>query len=135
MGGADQIGDHADAQRQVARQQPGVEHRVIPRGPGVQRSADILDILGDRAGVARACALEHHMLDHMGQPAEASRLRSRADIGIEAHRQRLHPVHRLDRDGQPVRQSVEVGAHAASASVARSAICASTASRVAGSVT
>ena len=128
---ADEVGDQLDAQRQVAAKQPGVEHGMVARRPGVQRSPDILDVLGDALGVATAGALEHHMLDQMGEPALAGSLGPRADVGIKADGKRLDAGHGLDRHGQPVGQAVKPCAHPRGR--ARAPICASTAASVAGS--
>ena len=88
-----------------------MECRLVARGPGVERPADILDRFGDAAGVAAARALEHHMLDEVGQAAERLRLGSRSDAGIEADRGRLRARHRVDRDGHAVGEAMERRGH------------------------
>ena len=103
---AHEIGDQLGDERQVAGQRPAVKHRLVARGPGVERSADILDRFGERARVAAAGALEHHMLDEMREAAELLRLGARADARIEAERDRLRARQRVDRDGQAIRQDV-----------------------------
>ena len=70
--------------------------------------ADILDRLGDGAGVAASRALEHHMLDQMGEPALAVRLRARPDEGMEPDRRRLRARHRVDRDGHAIGEAGEL---------------------------
>jgi hypothetical protein len=110
---ADQIGDHIEPEREIASEEAGVEDGVVARSPGVERAAGILDRLGNRARVAIARALEHHMLDHVGEARKSLGLRARTDIGIEADRDRLDAGHRLDRDGEPVRQAMEARGHAA----------------------
>ena len=53
-------------------------------------------------------ALEHHMLDEVGEPALAVGLRARADRGVEPDRGRLRAVHRVDRDRHAVGQAGEL---------------------------
>ena len=73
---ADEVGDEFGDERQIAGERASVEHGLVARGPGVERAADILDDLGERTRVAAAGALEHHMLDEMGEAAKTRRLRA-----------------------------------------------------------
>ena len=99
----DQIGDDRHTQRQIARQQPGVEHRGVAAGPGVEIAADVLDLLGDGAGAARCGALEHHMLEQMRQPIVLRRFIARADVGMERNGNGFHPGRGTSRNAQAVR--------------------------------
>ena len=110
---ADQVGDQLERQADIGRQRSRMEGRLVARGPGVERAADILDRLGDGAGVAAARALEHHMLDQMGEPALAVRLGARADEGVKPDRRRLRARHRVDRDGHAIGEAGQLS-HASS---------------------
>ncbi len=68
IGVADEIGDQLAAELEVACQGARLEDGMVARGPGVERSAFILDRLGDGLGRTAARTLEHHMLDHMARP-------------------------------------------------------------------
>jgi hypothetical protein len=70
---SDEIGDELGDKREIAGERAAVEYCLIARGPGVEASANILDDFGERARIAAAGALEHHMLDEMGEPAQACR--------------------------------------------------------------
>jgi uncharacterized protein YukE len=78
-------------------------------------SADILDRLGDGAGVAAARALEHHMLDQVGEPALAVGFGARADEGVQPDRRRLRARHRVDGDGHAIGEAGQLS-HASSPS-------------------
>ena len=91
---ADQVGDQLDAERQMLGQQRGREAGAVAVGPGVEVAADILDRLADLARLAAAGALEHHMLEQVGEAVELRRLVARAGIGIEADRDGLDARHR-----------------------------------------
>ncbi len=60
---------------------------------GVEIAADILDRLADLAGRAAAGALEHHMLEQMGDSVQPLGLVPGPGFGIEADRRRLDPGH------------------------------------------
>ena len=62
-------------------------------GRGVEVAADILDRLADLARRAAAGALEHHMLEQMGDAVQPLGLVARAGVGIEADRGRLDARH------------------------------------------
>ena len=109
---ADEVGDELRQKRSVARQHPAVEGRLVARGPGVHVAADILDRFGQLARAASAGALEHHMLDEVGEPGAMLGLRARADHRVEAHRDALRARKRVDRDGEAVAEAVHRGAHA-----------------------
>ncbi len=72
---AQDVGHHLDAQRHVLLQHRGVIGRDLAAGIGVQAAADILDLLGDGAGRARARALEGHVLQHVRHAVELGRSR------------------------------------------------------------
>ena len=108
---ANQVGNELGDERQVPRQRAAVEHSLIARGPGVERPADILDRLGERAGIAAAGSLEHHMFDEVRETAQPLRLRARAHAGVETERDRLRAGQRVDCHGQPVRKDMLLAAH------------------------
>src|SRR4030095_9614437 len=85
-----------------------VERRLVARGPGVERSTYVLDRLGNGAGIAAARALEHHMLDQMGEAALAQWLGARADEGMQADGRRLGARHGIDGDNEPIGEAGEV---------------------------
>ena len=102
---AHQVGDQLDRQRDIGGQDARMKRRLVARGPGVECPADILDRLGDGARVAAAGALEHHMLDQMGEAALALGLGARPDRGVEPDRGRSRARHRVDRDRQAIGQA------------------------------
>ena len=110
MRSADKIRDQLGDQRQVAGQCAAMEHRLVAAGPGIERSSDVLDHLGQRARVAPAGALKHHMLDEVCETAEPPRFRARANACIEAKRNRLRARQRIGRDGETVGQDVPLTA-------------------------
>jgi hypothetical protein len=63
-----------DAKREMLGQQGGAEAGAFAVGGGVEVAADILDRLADRARAAAAGALEHHMLEQVGDAVERGRL-------------------------------------------------------------
>ena len=71
----------------------GHEAGAVAIGGGVQIAAHILDRLADLAGRASAGALEHHMLEQMGDAVEALRLVARPGLGVEAYSGRLDRRH------------------------------------------
>ena len=66
---------------------------AVALGRGVEVAADILDRLADLARRAAAGALEHHMLEQMGDSVEPRRLVPRPGLGIEADRGGLERRH------------------------------------------
>ncbi len=105
---AHQVGDKFEREADIGRQRARMEHRLVARGPRVEAAADILDRFGNRAGIAAARALEHHMFDEVREPTHPVRLRARADRGVQPDRGRLRAVHRVDRDGQSIGQAGQV---------------------------
>ena len=65
----------------------------------------------ERARVAAAGALEHHMLDEVREAAEDAPARSASRPWRRAQRDRFRAGQRVDRDRQAVRQPVQLGAH------------------------
>jgi hypothetical protein len=80
----DHVGDELDAEREMLGQHGGGEAGAVAVGGGVEIAADILDRFADLARGAAAGALEHHMLEQVGDAVEPRRLVARAGIGIEA---------------------------------------------------
>ncbi len=102
---SDQVGNQLQPQADIGGQRPGMEQGLVARRPGVQRSADILDRFGDGTRITAASALEHHMLDEVGEAALAFRLGPRADEGVKPDRHGLGAWHRVDGDRQTVGQA------------------------------
>ena len=117
---ADEVGDQLEPEPDIGRQRARVEHRLVARGPRVERPADILDRFGDAARVAPARALEHHMLDEVREPALAVGFGARADRGVEPDRGRLRALHRVDRDRHAIGEAGQLS-HSAAPPRARAA--------------
>ena len=107
---ADEIGDQLDAEFEMFAEQPGLEGGLVARRIGVEIAADILDRLGDLARVAATGALEHHMLEQVGEAVGARLLVPRAAIGMQADRDRLDARHRIGGDGEAIGKPVDVRA-------------------------
>ena len=60
------------------------------------------------ARVARAGALEHHMLDDVGEAIEMLGLGARADHRIDAERDGFGAGERIDRDRQAIGENVHL---------------------------
>ena len=78
-----QVGDQLDRQRHVGPHYAPMKHRLVARSPGIERPADVFDVLGDRLRVPSGCALEHHMLDKVCEAAERGRLRARSHASVD----------------------------------------------------
>jgi len=64
---AHQVGEERDSKRQIGGQQADVESGQLAVGRSVDVTADIFDRLAQLARAASAGALEHHMLEQMGE--------------------------------------------------------------------
>ena len=108
------VADHVERQRRVFLQDLGVIGGVLARRIGVHMAADRLDLLGDVEGGAGRRALEHHVLDQMGDAVDLGPLVAGADTDPDAERRRLDMGHRIGGDPQAVGESGDPdGAHAA----------------------
>jgi hypothetical protein len=67
----------------------GHEVRAVAVGGCIEVAADILDRFAQFARRAAAGALEHHMLEQMGDAVELCRLEARAGVGVEPDRRGL----------------------------------------------
>ncbi len=111
---ADEIGDQIEAKGSVVGEQSRVEHRHVARGIGVERAADVLDLLGDDARRPRGGTLEDHVLEQVRDAVGPRLLEPRAGVDVEADRDRLDVGHRLADDADAVGEGRQPG-HAASA--------------------
>ena len=88
------VGEQFDAERQMLGEQGGGEAGAVALGAGVEIAADILDRFAQFARRAPAGALEHHMLEQMGEAVDPRRLVARAGIGVEADGDGFETRHR-----------------------------------------
>ena len=93
MRAQDQVGDQLEAERDMLGHHRCHEAGAVAVGGGVEIAADILDRFADLARGAAAGALEHHMLEQMGDAVQPRRLVARSGVGIEPHRRRLDARH------------------------------------------
>ena len=87
----DQVGDQLDRERHMLGHDARGEAGAVALGAGVQFAADILDRLADLARRAASGALEHHMLEQMGDAVELGRLVARSAVGEEPDRGGCEP--------------------------------------------
>ena len=80
------VHEHLDARHDLARRQDRVIEGVVPRRPGVDTSADSLDLALDEPCRARRRTLEEHVLEIVGQPQLARALVPRARLHPELQR-------------------------------------------------
>ena len=89
------------------RQDGSGEDGRVPIGGSIELAADILDRLADLARIAIAGALEHHMLEQVGDAVDQGRLVAGTDLGVEGDCGRLGARHRPAGDLQPVGEGGE----------------------------
>ena len=102
MRALDEVRKQTDAKRKVGRQQACVESRQLPVGRGIEVAADVLNQLADLTGRAAAGALEHHVLEQMGDAVEIRLLVPRPGRGVESDRHGFDAGHRPACDPEAV---------------------------------
>src|SRR5690348_10280913 len=75
------------------------------RREGVKHAADAIDFASDVLGSAAIRALEHHMLNEMGNAVEVLRLATRAAADPDSNGNGAHMGHRVRHDNQTVGES------------------------------
>jgi hypothetical protein len=88
----------------VIGQRAGVVAHVLARGERVEVATERFQALGDRARVAALGALEHHVLDEVGDPEALERLVPRPGAHPHAQGHGLAPGHALGEERDPGRQ-------------------------------
>jgi hypothetical protein len=89
------VGQDVDGLRQVGVEHLQVERRVLLGGEGVHVAAHGVHLGRDRLGRAAAGALEHHVLDEVGEPALCLALVAAAALDPHPDRHGAHVGHGL----------------------------------------
>src|SRR5215207_4052164 len=98
----DQVGNQLQRQTDVRSKRSSMEHGLVARCPGVERTSDVLDRFGDGTGVSAPRTLEHHMLDQVRQATLAVRLGAGPDKGMKPDCRRLRARHGVDGNGYAI---------------------------------
>ena len=108
------IGQDIDAERDIFLKNLGVIGGILPRGIGVEMTADILDRLGNRAGVAALGTLEGHVFKQMGNAVQRLWLVAGADIDPNAKGDGIHRRHVVGNDLQAIVEAGNLRTHVVS---------------------
>jgi len=100
------VHEHLDARHELARRQDRVIEGVVPRRPGVDTSADSLDLPLDESRRPCGRALEEHVLEIVGQPQLARALVPGPRLHPELQRDDVAGAMLLDDHGNAVGEDV-----------------------------
>jgi len=106
----DEIAKDIHGERKVFVQDFDVEADAFFCGEGIHVAADGVDLAGDIFGGAGFRALEHHVLDEVGNPVEFRTFVARTGLEPDADGDRANVGHLLGDDGQAVRQDLTTNA-------------------------
>jgi hypothetical protein len=97
-----ELADSMERHAELLGRHLGAVDRQLAVGAGIDRSADALDDLRQRARLrVVARALEHEVLQQMRQPGVSLVLVARADRDEDRNARRAGPRHRLGHDAKP----------------------------------
>ena len=100
----DQIGKNVECRGQMLVDDAGVEADQLLRGECVEHAADAIGFARDVFGGAAFGALEHHVLDEMGDAVQSARFAPRAVLEPDADGNRADVRHRLGNDHEAIRE-------------------------------
>ena len=99
---ADQVGEDVDGQRQVGVEDVGLVAGVVAAGVGVEAPAPHLELERDLVRGAPLGALEHHVLEQMGDPHHGASLVGAGGPDPDPQCGRAHPRQLLRQEGAAV---------------------------------
>ena len=105
-----EIGEDIHGERKMLIENFDVEADAFLRREGVHVAADGIDLAGDVFGGARLRALEHHVLDEVGDAVPFGIFVARAGLEPDADRDRADVRHLLGDNGQAIRQDLTTNA-------------------------
>ena len=101
---ADEVGEDLDRERQVRVEHVGLIAGVVAAGEGVEAAAPDLELQRELLGGAALGALEHHVLEQMGDAHLLAALVGAGRAHLEAGGRRADARQLLGEDDEPVRR-------------------------------